>query len=392
MTNVYDMKVLFICNRSPFCPDMGSAQRTAVILNAFVNNGCCVDIAYVGSGIGYKPQNLHGNINIVLWNENHKWSVSRFSELKSLFLVAPHPYSNELGSEIRRIVNQNNYDFVFCRYIKIAFLAGLFSLNEKILLDIDDLPEIAFRVDSNRKSLFRNIYYGLKKIRLQINTRSCIKRSYCAFLPNKSEANDYKVTYLPNISTIHADNNTFEYNRHALLFIGFMSWPANYMGVDLFISNCWLKILTVFPQVSLYIAGKGLPNEYLQKWSKYKNIEYLGYVDDIYNFYHKGNIVICPIYSGAGTNIKVIEAMSMGKSCVLSLHGTRGFEDILQHEKNIMISNNIHDFSDNVIQLLQDDNKCKEIGSNAQRTAKCYFSQKSIDEIIRKSISLSLEQ
>lgn len=382
------MKILFVCNRSPFLPDMGSAQRTSVILNAFVNNGCCVDVAYVGPGKGYKPETLHGNIKIVLWNENHKWLVSRVSELKSLLLLAPHRYSNELGSEIRRIVNHDNYDFVFCRYIQTACLADLFSLKQKLILDIDDLPEFAFRVNSNKKSLFRNVYYAFKKKCLTINTRNCIDRSYCAFLPNKTEAEKYRVNYLPNISTINIDNSIFEANSHSLLFIGFMSWPANYLGVDSFICNCWQKILSAVPNATLYIAGKGLPDEYFKKWSKYKNIEYLGYVDDIYSFYRKGNIVICPIYLGAGTNIKVIEAMSMGKTCVLSSHGTRGFEDILQHDNNIMIASNINSFSDNIIQLLKDDDKCKGLGLNALNTAKRYFSQETIDEIIRKSIAL----
>lgn len=382
------MRILFICNRSPFSPDMGSAQRTSVILNAFINNRCQVDIAYVGSGKAYKPHNLHNNINIVFWNENHKWHVSRYTELKTLSLIAAHSYSKELGDIIKRIVSQNNYDYIFCRYIQIACLAGVFCLNEKIILDIDDLPEYAFRVNSNKKSLFRNVYHALKKIRLTINTRNCIDRSYCAFLPNKTEAEKYRVNYLPNISTINIDNSIFEANSHSLLFIGFMSWPANYLGVDSFICNCWQKILSAVPNATLYIAGKGLPDEYFKKWSKYKNIEYLGYVDDIYSFYRKGNIVICPIYLGAGTNIKVIEAMSMGKTCVLSSHGTRGFEDILQHDNNIMIASNINSFSDNIIQLLKDDDKCKGLGLNALNTAKRYFSQETIDEIIRKSIAL----
>lgn len=383
------MKVLFICNRSPFNPDMGSAQRTSVIYNAFVNNGCSVDIAYVGRGKESRPESLPENIRIVLWNENHQWSISKVSSIKSLFLLTPHPYSNELGQVIKGIVNSNNYDFVFCRYISIACLAGLFSLKQKILLDIDDLPEVAFRVHVNRNSLLRSVYYAMKKFRLQISTRNCIKESCCAFLPNKTDANNYKVIHLPNISTVHADNCEYEYDKQTLLFIGFMSWPANYKGVDWFICNCWHKIIDRFPNASLDIAGKGLPDEYIVKWSRFKNIKYLGYVNDIFTFYRKGNIVICPIYLGSGTNIKVIEAMSMGKACVLSLHGTRGFEEVLHHDNNIMISRDAESFSDNVIQLMQDDEKCKEIGENALKTAKMFFSQNTIDEIIKVAIDLN---
>ena len=161
-----------------------------------------------------------------------------------------------------------------------------------------------------------------------------------------------------------------------------MSWAPNYRGVDHFIANCWDEVIKSVPDAHLIIAGKGLPEKYKEKWEKYKNVDYLGFVEDIYKFYEMGKIVICPIYAGAGTNIKVIEAMSMGKACVLSSHGKRGYEDILKHSYNAMIADDNTSFSQQVVQLLTNNSYCNEIAENAFKTAKSYFSQNTIDGII----------
>ena len=376
------MKVLFICNRSPFEPDMGNAQRTAVILQGFLDNKCHVDVAYIGSNLSRIPKELPNNLQIVLWNNGHVWKKGKLSEWKRRLLVNAHPKSFELEHKIKNIVAQNDYDFIFCRYIENASLAGVFGLDKKILLDIDDLPEKSFKVYLNNVSWVKRIYYGLKLISLQRYTHYCIKKSYISFLPNKEEAKDRNVTFLPNISYIHKVELEFKPQCKNILFIGFMSWPANYNGMDSFISHCWNNILAGVPEAKLLIAGKGLPNELKTKWESYHNIEYLGYVESLYDFYSMGNIVVCPIYSGAGTNIKVIEAMAMGKACAISSHSTRGYEEILLHGENVVIADNFTEFSNNLIDLLNDGSKCREIAGIAMKTAQSFFSQKTIDETI----------
>lgn len=376
------MKVLFICNRSPFNPDMGNAQRTAVILKGFLNNGCHVDVAYVGPNQCNIPKDLPQNIRIVLWNNGHTWKKSKLSEWKRRLLINAHPKSFELEHKIKSIVAQNDYDFIFCRYIENASLAGVFGLDKKILLDIDDLPEKSFKVYLNNVSWVKRIYYDLKLISLQRYTYRCIKKSYISFLPNKKEAKDRNVIFLPNISYIHKDELEFKPQCKNILFIGFMSWPANYNGMDSFISHSWNEVLASVPDAKLLIAGKGLPDELKTKWESYHNIEYLGYVKSLNDFYSMGNIVVCPIYSGAGTNIKVIEAMAMGKACAISSHSTRGYEDILYEGKNVVIAENYSDFSKKIIDLLSNDSKCKEIAGAAMKIAQSFFSQKTIDEAL----------
>lgn len=380
------MKVLFICNRSPFNPDMGNAQRTAIVLQGFINCGCKVDIAYIGVVKYDVPKNLPQNVRIVLWNDGYEWKKSRASELKRRLLINATFKSYDLRNIIKNIVVKNDYDYIFCRYIESASLSGIFNLNKKIILDIDDLPANSFKLYFKGVSRLKRLYYCFKLISLRRYTSRCVKSAYVSFLPNKEEAEKYKVSFLPNISYIHKDELEFIHNCKSILFVGYMAWPANYNGIDSFVSHCWNKVLANVPDAKLLIAGKGLPDELKTKWESYQNIEYLGYVESLYDFYSMGNVVVCPIYSGAGTNIKVIEAMAMGKACVISSHSTRGYGDILDPEKNVVIAKHYTDFSNKLIGLLNDDFKCKEIANSAMKTAQSFFSQKNIDETIKRAI------
>ena len=73
-----------------------------------------------------------------------------------------------------------------------------------------------------------------------------------------------------------------------------------------------------------------------------------------------------PIYSGAGTNIKVLEALQMGRACVVSREGTRGFTSTLQSGRDYYIASNDQEFADSVIRLLLNDDLCKEIAKCRQ--------------------------
>ena len=362
---------------------MGNAQRTSIILKAFLNNGFFVDIAVIGNMDEKPPLSLPEHTSIVLWNMGHQWKTNHLPDWRKRFLINATAVSTELTEKIRNIINRKNYDFVFCRYIKNAHLSGIYQMGQRVILDIDDLPEKSYYTNfSQSDKILRRLYRDYIVWRLKKQTKSTIKQSLVTFLPNKEEAHEYGSIYLPNISTIQKNKFEKEPRSHSILFVGSLAWAPNHNGLDYFIDRFWDDIIEKVPDAKLIIAGKGLPETYMKKWSPHKNIQYLGFVEDIDEFYSKGNIVICPIYAGAGTNIKVIEAMSIGKACVLSLSSTRGYEDILKHSQNVLIDQDNASFSKHVVELLKNDQLRDGIAKNAFETAKTYFSQDFVDKII----------
>jgi glycosyltransferase involved in cell wall biosynthesis len=105
-----------------------------------------------------------------------------------------------------------------------------------------------------------------------------------------------------------------------------------------------------------------------------RNLPLNGFVPDIINLYSKSQVVVAPIYHGAGTNIKVLEAMKMKKATVISSFAARGFIGFLQDYENILIAQNDVDFSQKVVLALNDKKLNKIMGRNASTTVNKHFS------------------
>lgn len=370
--------ILFVCHTNPFSASFGAEQRTSILLNAFLQNNCKIDIVYIGlEPIKFIPDNPNINIRI---NGVTGYYPSFVTKVKFKLFLIPFIACQRISETICKLDAQYNYDFIVCRYIDVAELAGLWKHRKKVLLDIDDLPHKAYKsILGTDKLSSRYRLYLMKFL-----TEKWVKYSKSCFLPDKNDAFEYGVSYFPNIPVIHTQ--AVELKEQNILFIGRLDWKPNSDGLIHFIENCWMRIIEKCPTTKLFIAGKGLSEDKQNYLSSYRNVNLLGFVPDIYEFYSRGNIVIAPIYSGAGTNIKVIEAMAMGKACVITPCATRGFEHILQPEINALLANNDEEFIDNVVKLIVDTEKVRYLSINAMETVGAEYSQSFLNNIIKEHI------
>lgn len=382
------MKILFITNTNPFNPTFGAAQRSFVLLNALLSLGGQVDIAYVGP-IEKQTTPMLRNVKVVFWNDGHEWQYTKTVKFLRKITLIGFPTSNELEKIIDSLVLKDNYDYIACRYIQIAGMAGLYKYRKKLLLDIDDLPfqSILSHLELDKNiPLWKKIFRKVLLSRIDKDTHKWINNTFACFLPNKTQAKEKKCYYLPNIPVICVKSSEFKENTNNILFIGIMSYQPNYNGVDYFIDNVWKHVIEENPSAKFLIAGKGLPLEFKQKWMRVPNVEILGFVEDLNEFYSQGNIVVCPIYQGAGSNIKVIEAMSIGKACVLSEYSTRGFEDIIRNGQNAYIVSSTAEYAEKIIKLLSNDILCNKICENAMKSTSSIYSQSFVNNLVSSII------
>lgn len=92
-----------------------------------------------------------------------------------------------------------------------------------------------------------------------------------------------------------------------LLFVGSDFW-ANFYGINWFIEN----VLDNLDNVILYIVGKGT-EAWREKFKNVNNLNIIGSVDDLGEYYVLADIVISPIFGGSGMKTKTAEALMYGK-------------------------------------------------------------------------------
>ena len=171
-----------------------------------------------------------------------------------------------------------------------------------------------------------------------------------------------------------------------LLFVGNMSYGPNAQGVDRFIDNILPLIKDQLPEAELHLVGGCNQQNYLDKWSKIDGVKYMGFVDDLQQEYEQARIVVVPIYGGAGTNIKVLEAMQMQRPVVTTTYGVRGFSEYFTDSKEILIAEDDTAFAGKIVALLNDEKQNHDIATKAYSAMKAHFSRKAFNEIVRNSL------
>ncbi|WIG81923.1 glycosyltransferase [Photobacterium damselae] len=101
-------------------------------------------------------------------------------------------------------------------------------------------------------------------------------------------------------------NCNIKNNSNDILFVG-SDFPPNIEALNFLTKD----VMPFIKNRKLIIIGKGL-DKYKSKYDNH-NVETLGFVENIDNYYCKSNIVLSPIFSGAGMKVKIAEALSYGK-------------------------------------------------------------------------------
>lgn len=148
----------------------------------------------------------------------------------------------------------------------------------------------------------------------------------------------------------------------SVFHIGSMEWSPNQEGLLWFVQNCWPALNKKYPDLKFYVAGRGTP-EWLEKKLKQSNVEFLGEVEDAYNFMNSKAIMVVPLFSGSGMRIKIIEGMALGKSIVSSPIGAEGIE--IEPGKHLLIAETPSEFVDAISNLVEDKNMFTKLGENA---------------------------
>ncbi|MCU0378753.1 MAG: glycosyltransferase family 4 protein [Bacteroidales bacterium] len=98
-------------------------------------------------------------------------------------------------------------------------------------------------------------------------------------------------------------------------FIGALNWEPNLDGLKWFLKKVWPHVLKSHPDAKLFIAGRGASDEIAGQLDGI-NVIFLGEIDDARSFMESMTVLIAPLFAGSGLRIKIIEAMSLGKTVV----------------------------------------------------------------------------
>jgi glycosyltransferase involved in cell wall biosynthesis len=145
-----------------------------------------------------------------------------------------------------------------------------------------------------------------------------------------------------------------------LLFIGSFAHRPNVMALEFFLRDVFPRLDNVTLHV---IAGQ----RHQRFWDlQHKGVEVEGFVSDVRPAYQRATLVIAPLVASAGTNVKILEAMAMGKAIVSTEAGIHGLE--LEGGADVVVTDSAEAMAAAITRLLENPEERAAIEAHARQT------------------------
>ena len=303
------MMILYITGDDIVSPACGCALRSAFLYQALKQYGEVMVFNPKGVGEGALIRRLFA------------------VPFRKLTKVGRWPFRRRLPQ-----LGGRRWDAVVIRYLSTAAEVAAWQYGP-CYVDIDDLPTKAFAsVEGRRLPRWMRPFCAWL---VKVWQNYCIRKCAGVWLSNEDDIPLVKgfvrgkVGHLRNIA--RKPNPNYKVNGkqdRILMTVGLMGYVPNAEGVDWFLENIWAEVHKRWPDLTYVIAGGGASAEKMAAWSNCPNVKPLGYVENLDGLYERALAVVAPILSGAGTSIKVIEALSHGRVVFATREALRGYSSV----------------------------------------------------------------
>jgi len=164
-----------------------------------------------------------------------------------------------------------------------------------------------------------------------------------------------------------------------IAFLGNMAYPPNIEAGTWLARDLFPRLKKALPGLQCYIIGRN-PGEGLQRLCREQGIHVTGAVDNIWDYIRSVDVFVFPLFSGAGLQNKVLEAMYAGKPVVCTPIANEGIGAV--HGEQLYLASNQAEFMTAIKTALADDGRT---GKNAAEFVRAHFST---DSMVNRYVEL----
>lgn len=293
--------------------------------------------------------------------------------------------NKEITDEIINNIKRNNIKFVFID----DSIYG--KLVKKIKKKCDKVIVAVYYHDIKNNLCRQWIKHNPKKTPVYISLiyNEYLTQKYADYniVLNNREANMYKKYYnkypevfLPVILPSQVCNIKKTSSYFKILFVGGYYYP-NVNGFRWFVNN----VLPIIKRkIYLHLVGNGM-DKLKEEFSQFENIVVEGWIEDLRPIYADANIIIGPIFEGAGMKVKTAEALSFGKIFVGTDESLEGYKERLPenlYNHYVFNCNSAEEFAEVIDSLDSNDYYIQEVKDFFEKNYSVYAASNIIKDII----------
>jgi glycosyltransferase involved in cell wall biosynthesis len=266
------------------------------------------------------------------------------------------------------------------------------AVRAPIFFDMDDIEHVAWARRLWRDPTWPNERWRLLQVpRLMLTEAQAARRATATFVCSEADrrylarfAGPGRVEVIPNSVAFPALGSD-ESTEPLVLFVGSMGSRPNAQAVDELVASIWPLVRKQVPEARLAIIGSGA--ELTQSYPpRDPSVSFLGFVDDLQEWYRRARLVCCPIHHGSGTRVKIIEAAAYAKPVVSTQLGAEGLR--FEAEREILLRDGALALADACVQLLRDPRSAARVGRAARERAATLYDREAVvrrlEEVFRR--------
>ncbi len=150
------------------------------------------------------------------------------------------------------------------------------------------------------------------------------------------------------------------------LFVGYFGHTPNQDALRFLVREVLPALRARRPEAELVVAGSHAGPEIADLVGA-EGVRYLGHVDDIRKPFSECAVFLCPIFTGAGVRVKILEAFAAGIPVVATPLGAEGLDAV--HGRELLLANDATAFVDATLDLFENPDRAQQIARTARRTA-----------------------
>lgn len=342
-------KILYYFPFNPIEKKDGSKTRAFELLKYFKEKGFEIDFVYeknLDNTVKHDEQILAEKLVNNIVSIQRRPNTISFSyviyKIDKIFFKKKTDITNFFfRKQFDKILEANTYDYVIISY---AIYANLIS-NKKLLkgaITINDTHDfLTSQIQDKKKNKIGEYFQNEIKMLDKFDQVWAISNDEC-YIFNQFIKNVKLVPFSPTLNldyTFSKTKRTFD-----IIYVASEN-PHNIKSAKWFFEKVYPLLDQNF---KILIIGK-----ICKHVLDYKNVVKINFVEDLSTEYLNSKISICPMLTGTGVKIKVLEALSFGLPIVTNL---RGVDGLVNKNKNgcIVCDDEIH-FAENISNLLNDE-------------------------------------
>ncbi len=335
------MNILQLCKKSPYPANDGESIAILQISRGLVEQGHQICVLALNTPKHYYPADAYPEDLKAIISFNlveHDTSIKMYKAFLNLLSLKPYHItrfdSKTYREKLIQILKKNQFDIIQAEGIHLAiYLKTIRKYSRaKIVLRSHNVEHLIWqRIAANTKNLLKKIYLKIQAKRLKRFELHTINQFDGIASISPTDSTYFQTNgclkplanILPGLNIKDYPLNIIRQPVEDCCIFGALDWIPNQEGLSWFVHQVWPILKKQEKQLKLLIAGRNAP-----EWIKQFNgngIQFLGEIDDASSFYADHALFLIPLFSGSGIKIKIIEALTYGKTIVatsLALEGT----------------------------------------------------------------------